>query len=195
MSKEVKKLPVRSEIPVENTWDLSKIFPSLEAFDESYAWVESKLPEFEQFKGKLGSAETLLRFLNLKDEVELVLQKICVYAAQSLSVDMTNTNSVGLYGRAENLMSLLSQSASFVDPELIALGDEKLQALKENESLAVYRRGFDELRRQAKHVQSAQVEQVLAELQPALSSIGNIFETFTGTLQFPAAVDSQGEKH
>lgn len=195
MSKEVKKLPVRSEVPVENTWDLSKIFQSLEAFDESYAWVESKLPEFEQFKGKLGSADTLLGFLKLKDKVELVLQKICVYAMQSLSVDMTDTNSVGLYGRAENLMSLLNQSVSFVDPELIALGEEKLQSLKEDESLAVYRRGFDELRRQAKHVQSAEVEQVLAELQPALSSISNIFETFTGTLQFPEAVDSQGEKH
>ncbi|HNB24698.1 MAG TPA: hypothetical protein PKZ32_19920, partial [Candidatus Melainabacteria bacterium] len=157
MTKEMKTLQARSEIPVENTWDLSKIFTSRAAFDESYAWVESKLPDFEQFKGQLGSAETLLRLSQLRDEVELVLSKICVFAVQSLSVDMTDTNAVGLYGQAENLRSRLGQSLSFVEPELIALGEEKLQALKENDLLAIYRRSLEELQRQAKHVRSAEV--------------------------------------
>ena len=195
MTKEMKTLQARSEIPVENTWDLSKIFTSRAAFDESYAWVESKLPEFEQFKGQLGSAETLLRLSQLRDEVELVLSKICVFAVQSLSVDMTDTNAVGLYGQAENLRSRLGQSLSFVEPELIALGEEKLQALKENDLLAIYRRSLEELQRQAKHVRSAEVEQVLAELQPVFSSFSNTFNTFTGTLQFPPATDANGETH
>ena len=47
-------LPSRSEIPVEETWNLESIFPNVEAWEEAKTEVLSKLPMLSEFKEKLG---------------------------------------------------------------------------------------------------------------------------------------------
>ena len=52
------------------TWDLTTIFESDEAFEKALKEVESYLGKEEQFKGHLGdSAKTLYNALALEDEI------------------------------------------------------------------------------------------------------------------------------
>lgn len=60
----VKQLPARSEVPVEDTWDLSSLFSSDEAWTEAFEQWQQKIDQYESFQGKLGeSAENLARCL------------------------------------------------------------------------------------------------------------------------------------
>ena len=57
------KIPVRSEVAVENTWNLADIFPSDEAWFEEYEALKTLPEQIDAYRGRLGeSAATLLRF-------------------------------------------------------------------------------------------------------------------------------------
>ncbi|TBW83015.1 oligoendopeptidase F, partial [Staphylococcus epidermidis] len=59
------------------TWDLTTIFESDEAFEKALKEVESYLGKEEQFKVHLGdSAKTLYNALALEDEIGTQLEKV-----------------------------------------------------------------------------------------------------------------------
>jgi oligoendopeptidase F len=48
------RLPKRSEVPVEQTWNLDDIFPTKEAWESELKEVASQVGSVTKFKGKLG---------------------------------------------------------------------------------------------------------------------------------------------
>mgnify|MGYP000870030963 CR=1 FL=1 len=55
----------RSQVPVEQTWNLDDIFPTVEAWEEEYDAVSELIGTVTKYKGRLGeSAQTLLQCLN-----------------------------------------------------------------------------------------------------------------------------------
>ena len=64
------KIPLRSEVPVEDTWRLEDIFPSDEEWSKEYESLQSMPERIAAFRGCLGeSAETLLQYYRLHDEL------------------------------------------------------------------------------------------------------------------------------
>ncbi len=47
---EVTRLPKRSEVPLELTWDLTKIFATDAEFEEAFGQVVKAAEDFEQYK-------------------------------------------------------------------------------------------------------------------------------------------------
>src|SRR4051812_1560974 len=77
----VKKLPSRSEISTEDTWNLEDIFESNEAWEKEFTEIKSALPKLAEFKGKLGeSANTLYEALTYQDQVMERLGKLYTYS-------------------------------------------------------------------------------------------------------------------
>ena len=64
------KIPKRSQVPVEYTWDLSHMFESDEAWHKENEELKKLPAQILEFRGKLGeSAESLLSYLRLRDQV------------------------------------------------------------------------------------------------------------------------------
>ena len=86
------KVLTRDQVPAEFTWDLSVIFENDEAWLAAYEAMKPIPAELRAYEGKLGeSADTLLSFFRLGDEVRLKLEKIYGYA--SLSADQNTADS------------------------------------------------------------------------------------------------------
>ena len=64
------KVIERDEQKLENTWDLTTIFESDEAFEAEYEKLESHLGDEEKFKGNINSAESLLEALELAKQAK-----------------------------------------------------------------------------------------------------------------------------
>ena len=47
------KVPLRSEIPVEYTWDLESIYPSPAEWEATMAEVKARLPHVRAYAGRL----------------------------------------------------------------------------------------------------------------------------------------------
>jgi len=103
MSK-TRKLPKRSEVPVEQTWNLDVIFPSDEAWETGYKEVDSLLPELSSYQGRLAeSPQLLLEFLEVSERVLRLLERVYEYANLNASVDTADQDAAARYGQVGSL--------------------------------------------------------------------------------------------
>ena len=191
------RIPKRSELPQEYTWDLTALFESDEAWLAEYEAL-GKLPEqIAAYQGKLSDAATLLRYLRLQDEVTLRLSSLFCYASCKGDEDTANSYYQDLRGKAMGVYVAISAAGSFATPEIMALSDEQVDALYAAEpALEEYRRSIYAIRRRAAHILSAECEQLLAsaaEMADGPDTIGGVLRN--AELKFPAVTDAEGNTH
>lgn len=165
-------VPKRSEIPAEATWDVDSIFPSVAAWEEAMAEAPARLERLLRFKGRLGEGpETLLAWLEEREEVWRLIARIRSYAALSYSVDVTDQEAAARNDRARGLFARALATVAFAEPELLALDQEQVEAWMVAEPrLATYDHYFDNLWRRRPHVRSAEVEALLKQVLDAFNT-------------------------
>ena len=191
-------IPKRSEIPVEHTWDVSAIFESEAAWEEALNSLKAYQEKISAFQGRLGeSAETLLAFLKLQDEVEVLAGKVSGYASLSSDVDLNDSHFQSMLGRARDVMVALSRAGAFQSPEIMALPEESLNRFYQSlPALEAYRRSIYQIRRKAAHILSPAEETLLAATREITTAPDRIGSTLRNTeLKYPDALDSQGQPH
>jgi oligoendopeptidase F len=162
----VTSLPARDEINPDYTWNAESVFPTPEDWESEVGAILASLPELKQFQGHLGdSASVLVDALETQEGLMVREQRAYMYAVFSYSVDTTNQESVAMTGKARSLHGQMAAAAAFINPELLAIGPEKLLEWSESEPrLAVYKHFFANLFRIQRHVRSSEVEEVLGLL-------------------------------
>ena len=193
-----KKILKRSEVPVENTWNLADMFESDDAWLAEYEALKALPAQIAEYQGKLGeSASNLLGFLKLEDELELRLTPLYGYASCKGDEDTANGFYQDLRGKAMSTYVAISGAASFATPEIMAISDEKLEEFYKTEpELETYRRSLYRIRRRAAHVLSPECEMILAnagEVADAPDNIGSILRN--ADMRFPSVTDGEGNEH
>ena len=80
----------RHEIEDKHKWKIEDLFPSDEAWEKEYEMTKDLANNLEQYKDKLSnSANDLLDFLKLKDEVLFHFERVAVYAHRKHHEDMS----------------------------------------------------------------------------------------------------------
>ncbi len=145
-------------------WDLTPLFANEAAWRTAKDEVAAALPEIKGFEGRLGeSAATLLAAMNKLYSVRLKFYHVAVYASLRLDEDTRNSAALERQQEIDLLESQFSQACSYVSPELLAVGADKVHAfLKAEPALAPYRFPIEEILRQAPHTLGAEAENVLS---------------------------------
>lgn len=194
---ETTKVPHRTEIPVENTWDLSTIFADDQAWEQAFARVESLLPKITALDGKISEGpSTLLQVLNLRDEINRQRDQLDVYAVQRRDSDSTDSAAQALVERLGSLTARVSAVQSFIKPQILALPEETLKDWQQKEpGLQIYAHALEEFTRQRAHVRTAEVENILAQFSDITRAPGDIFSILTNAdLTFPTIEDERGQQ-
>ena len=192
MSKPIRK---RSEVAAEFTWDLTDIFPSDEAWRAEYEALRPYTEAVAAYQGRLGeSAETLLAYFRLDDELNVRVGRLYGYANCKADEDTSNGFYQDLRGKALSLSVTLSGAGAFAASELLALSDETLTRFyAEQPELATYRRPIERVRRRRAHILSPECEALLANAGEMADSPDAIFGVFhNADLRFPAVTDGVG---
>ena len=191
------KILKRSEVPVENTWNLSDIFESDEAWLKEYESLKELPSKIEEYKGKLGkSASELLSFLKLEDEIEIRLTRLYGYANCKGDEDTANGFYQDLRGKAMSTYVAISGASSFATPEIMAIPDDVLGSFYKSEpELDTYRRSIYQIRRRASHVLSPECELILASAGEMADGPDNIGSTLRNAdMKFPDVTDKDGNR-
>ncbi|KYG32416.1 oligoendopeptidase F [Alkalihalobacillus trypoxylicola] len=191
-----KVLPKRQDIPVEKTWDLEDIFETDELWEQEYQEIKEKMPELQQYKGKLSqSAQVLYEALEAEHQLSEKLGKLYTYAHMRYDQDTTNSFYQGLDDRVKSLAAQFGQIVSYIVPELLSIEEEKLERfIQEHEGLSLYKQMLDELNEQRAHVLSEAEEALLAQASEVTSSASNTFGMLNNAdLKFPVIKDENGE--
>lgn len=193
----VKKLPSRSEIKVEDTWELEDIFASDDAWEKEFEEVKALIPQMEKFKGKLGeSAQTLYDALQEQDELTMRVSKLYTYAHMRYDQDTTNSFYQGLNDRIKTLYTQIASALSYVTPEILSIEESKIkQYMAEHKELKLYAHALDEITRERPHILSESEEALLAQASEVLGSSSNTFGMLNNAdLEFPSIKDENGEE-
>ena len=192
---EKKTLPLRSDVPVEETWNLENVFPGLEEWEKAKDEVLAAIPELADYKGRLSQGpKSLGDFLMLYENILRKAQRVMIYGMLESSVDTSNQKAQARYGQGQSVYVQLNAATSFLNPELMAIGFQKLrQWIQEDDRLTHLGHFLDELEREKEHVRSDEVEQVLALSGEPLSDTYRAYNAITNAdLQFEDAVAKDG---
>ncbi|WP_053361901.1 oligoendopeptidase F [Bacillus sp. FJAT-27251] len=193
----VKKLPARSELPVEDTWRLEDIFTNDEEWEKEFQEVKKLLPAVQDYQGKLGeSADELFSALQYQDQLLMRLGKLYTYAHMRYDQDTANSFYQGLDDRIKNLYSQAGSALAFIVPEILSIDESRLKAfLQEKEDLKLYEHALEEINLQRPHILSAEQEALLAEASEVMNSSSNTFGMLNNAdLEFPTIKDESGEE-
>ncbi len=191
-------VPTRAEIAPEHTWNAPSVFESLDAWNAEVKAIQESLPELKQYQGHLGdSPATLAESFSAIEGVLERMFKVYVYTSMSYNVDTTDQQAAGMLGQARGLYGQVIATVSFMDPELISLGEEKLcRWCAAEDSLKQYEHYIDNLFRQQAHVRSAEVEELLGMLADPFGGVSTTGSMLTDAdFKFPAAVGADGGRH
>jgi oligoendopeptidase F len=183
----------RSDIPIEFTWNAESVFPNRSAWGEELETLARDLEPLAGFQGRLKEgSEVLLEVIGIIEDVLGRALKLFSYAYIGLSVDSLDSEAAGMTGRIQEVMGQALAATAFLDPELIAAGEETVRGwMTEDERLAKYEHYVNDLFRRQEHVRAPDVEELLGSLQAlflgarttaeALADSDFTFEPATGT--------------
>jgi oligoendopeptidase F len=191
-------IPAREDVPVEHTWDAGSIFPSPAAWEEEFRSVEHRLPDLAEFRGHLaGGPATLADWFAAAEAVDAAFSRLNVYSEMFFAVDSADQTASGRQDRCRGLGSRVDAATSFAEPELLAIGVDKLRAWARGEPrLALYEHYFDILERKRDHVRSAEVEELLSQAADPFGTAASIHGVLANAdLAFAPASAQDGDQN
>ncbi len=143
---------VAAETPADR-WDLADLFASDADWNAEFDRLGAASAEIETCRGHLvDDASALLRCLDLQAALTKRLYRLDSYATQLLDADTGAAASLERVQKLTVLNSRLDERQAFIEPELIAAGRARIDALlAANASLRPYAHGLDDTLRKAAH--------------------------------------------
>ncbi len=187
----------RSEVPARYQWDLKDLY-----VDEA-AWVAAKqelvqsLPALGAWQGKLGaSAASLLDGMTAWEQASRRVDRLYAYAFQLYDQDTRVGRNLQMQQEMSQVYSSFQSTTSFMRPEILALGRDRIDAyLAAEPKLGQYRMFFDDILRAAPHTLTPAEEKVYARMAVLGEAGGTLQSVFrSADLPFPEVTFSTGEK-
>ena len=162
----------RSKVKQNQTWNAESVFKSPAEFEAEVESILASLDSVKKFQGHLGdSPGTFLKAAHALDLLSQRSARMRVYATMSSAVDTADQAGAAMISKAMSALAQVGAASSFVDPELLAVGEERLrQWVNEDARLKLYEHYFNDLFRKQTHVRSAEVEELLGMLRDPFSS-------------------------
>jgi oligoendopeptidase F len=192
------RVPERSEIPVAYTWDASSVFATEADWEAAISDVSARIDSVAAFRGRLGeSPAALADYLALAEGLLRTAGMIGVYSRMFYAVDTADQAAQARVDRANMLAARLGAALAFGEPELLEIGAKRLQGwTTEEPRLAHYAHSFERLAHRAAHVRSAEVEELLRQVNEPFSSASSIHGVLTNAdMRFEPARDAAGEPY
>lgn len=197
MMTEIKKVPTRSEVPEKLTWDLERVYQSIEDWKKDQQKLENKLNEFKHAKDQLKmNADKFLEVIEQYLEIMRIYEKLAVFASMKNDQDTTNSQYQELQGMADNLGTQVSEAVAWFQPALVHLDDQVVQDyFHQNSKLEPYRHFITELRSQREHLLSDAQEELLAAAGNIFGAPEKTFEMLSDAdLKFPVVEGENGQQ-
>ncbi len=192
-----KELLTRDQVKVEDTWNLKDMYASDSDWEEDIKVILGKAEELVKFEGKVcESADTLLQVLELSAFISEKLEFAYNYAARLFDEDQGNTLHQSMNQKVFSIMAKISSDVSFIDPEILACDESKLEEFYNKEpKLDLYKKQIKEIQRLKAHTLSAEMEKVVAMTTEMSNTASEVYEAFTNVdMKFPSIKDEDGEE-
>jgi len=187
-------IPTRAEVPLADTWDLTLLYPTPADWQTAFEKLQQDYPGIGAWKNRVGeSAQSLREVLEFEKALGLTIERLAHYASLQTSGDSSDNTNLSREGQLENLFTLIGESQSFVEPEIMAIDDATFEAFLRDPALAEWVTPLRKRRRLKPHTLSTAEERLLALGGSALSGHRETFSQLTNVdMKFGKIVDEKG---
>lgn len=190
-------LPHHSDIDPRYTWNAESVFPTVADWEAELEALAAEVPALGRFQGRLAEGPAVLA--EAMDAIQALLGRagrLLAYATMDQAVDTADQAAARRLSQAQSLMAQLRATVAFVEPELLAIGQETLRRwLADEPKLAYLDHYLDDLFRKAVHVRSAEVEALLGMLSDPFSGSRAVHNVLTNAeFRFAPARTADGQE-
>ncbi len=188
------KILTRADLPDSDKWDLTHLFVGADKWAEEFARIQQTYPRLTEWKGHLDeSADTVAACLEFEKSLDLKIERVHHYTSLQLAEDAANPDYLARMGQLQNLLTKISEAASFLGPEIQAISDEKFAQFLEDSALSAWRTALKKIRRMKPYVLSEREERLLALGSSALDGYDDTFSQLTDVdMKFGILIDEKG---
>ncbi|XZE56931.1 oligoendopeptidase F [Planctomycetaceae bacterium SH139] len=187
-------LPNRSEVPTDDTWDLSSLYADDTAWEAGFGKLKGMIGHFQQYRGRLGeSAEVLAELLDYDSIFDRLAEGVGTYAFLRTTEDQTSDTYQAMQNRFRSLVTQASEAASFIRPEILAIPPEQMDAMLQQPVLERFRLSLERLLRYRPHTLSDREERLLAMQGEMAATASTAFRQLNDAdLKFGEITDTTG---
>jgi oligoendopeptidase F len=178
-------------------WNLADLYPSVAAWNTDASRLEAQMKELAACKGHLGdSAARFKKCLDLQADMGKRYTRMDLYSSEQLSEDTGAAAFLELSQKSEVLGTKLNEATSFMNPEILRLGKNRISRfLAQDASLKIYRHPLDEILRLAPHTLDTEGESLVAQFGLMSSAGGSAYSILTNAdIPWPTIKLSTGEE-
>ena len=187
-----------NEVDPSYTWDLTELYPTVDAWNQARRNVMEEFEKIEARKGTLGdSADSLYQTMSLISETYREAGRVYVYATLNRDEDLRVTEPQERGQLSDVMFGRFTEATAWMQPEILRVGDEKIrQFIEDDERLTPFAFELDNSLRNAPYTLGDEAEQALAYFTQPFSSSENIYSLLSNSdIPFPTITLSDGEEH
>ena len=166
----------RNTIEDKYKWNLQDIYASDEDFEKEFDEYKSLTKDLDRFKGKLSDIDTLLEYLHLDDEIELIGGKIGLYVFLKRDLDISSSKAVEMMDRVNNYQNKVSEITSFVEPEILQFTNEYLEEIYSDDRFKDYKLAIHDIVRCKNHILDEKMEALLTRIGDFASGFSDVYD-------------------
>jgi oligoendopeptidase F len=191
-----KTIPSRAEAAKGNTWDLSKLFSSDEAWNAGLAEFEKDAGKIPSFRGTLGkSAENLGAWLDFSRDLGILAERLGYYADLRQTEDEGEGAARTMTGKYTMAASKVQAASAWADPEIMAIPDETILAYMSHPGLSEYKIYLQKLLRHKPYILSGKEERIIALYTEGEGLSSDAFSVLTNVdMDFGVIDTPEGER-
>jgi len=179
------------------TWDLTELFPSVEAWNEAREEVLAEMEKIEARRGTLGdSADSLYQAYQHVSDTIRKGGRVFVYASLNGDEDLRVGEMQERVQLARIMFAQFNEATAWMQPELIEVGREVIESfIKEDERLAPFAFQLDDSLRNAPHTLGLEAEQTLSYLSQSFGGPSSTYSLIANSdIPWPTIALSDGEE-
>lgn len=173
----MKQLKTRSEVSPERKWNLQRIIPDKETFENIYNKCLELIEEVKKYKGGLN-ADNAIDCLRTEEELSRNVEKLYVYSHMKSDENTADNTYIELSEKCRMLAVNASSASSFINPELAKFPVSVLRKMQSDKRYSDYDIYLNDIIRNKKHLLSVKEESLLSNIPSFSSGYKTVFQLF-----------------
>jgi oligoendopeptidase F len=185
-------------VPSAYMWDLGDLYASPAAWTAAHDDILKRVDKLDGYKGTLGnSAADMLKALDAISAVHKEVDRLGGYASLKRDEDVRVAPNQERQQLAQALYATLGEKTSWLNPEILTVGADKVKSFEAQSAELKRRFGFtlDNILRAKPHTLGDEAENVMASAGNVLAQPDDIYSQLSnGEVPFPSLTLSDGTK-
>jgi len=190
------RIPLRSEIAVSDTWDLSKLFVNDEEWSKALLEFEKMIERIPSFKGTLGkSAVSLADYLDFSRDLDILGERLGYYADLRQTEDEGDSAARTMNGKITMAAAKANAASAWDNPEILAIPEKDMETFLTSERITDYRIYLQRILRYRPYTLSDKEERIIALHAEGEGAVSDAFSVLTNVdFNFGAIDTPEGKR-